>query len=155
MPVFEIFRGLSKSETARIFDLGLIRPIEEGAVLFHKGDIGHEMYVLLTGRMEIFDEGESGATHIAEFGPGELFGEMAMFESSHERSAGAVAVEHSQVLILSEEILNKFIEKKAPRRFLSNTIGVLCHRLRLTNNVYMRSIYGDKIANEVEQLSRA
>ena len=154
MPVFEIFEGLSKSETARIFDLGALRPIEEGTILFHKGDVGHEMYVLLTGRMEIFDESKSGMTHIAELGPGELFGEMAMFEKSHERSAGAIAMEPSQVLILSEEILNKFIEKKAPRRFLSNTIGVLCHRLRLTNNMYMRSIYGDKMAPKGEQLSR-
>ena len=155
MPVFEVFEGLTKSQTARIFNLGIIRPIEEGTVLFHKGDIGREMYVVLTGRIVIFDEGESGMTDIAELGPGELFGEMAIFESSHERSAGAMAREPSQVMVISEENLDKLIEKKAPRRFLSNIIGVLCHRLRLTNSLYMRSKYGDKIAPEIEQPSRA
>ncbi len=150
MPVFEIFEGLSKSETAHIFNWGMIRPIEEGEVLFHKGDIGHEMYVLLTGKIGIFDEGESGTTDIAELGPGELFGEMAIFESNHERSASARDREPSQVLILSEEKLKKFIEKKVSRRFLSNIIGVLCHRLRLTNSMYLRSIYGDEVAPEME-----
>ena len=155
MPVFEIFEGLTKSETARIFNLGIIRPIEEGTILFHKGDIGHELFVVLTGKIVIFDESESEMTDIAELGPGEFFGEMAIFESSHERSAGAMARESSQVMIISEENLDKLIEKKAPRRFLSNIIGVLCHRLRLTNSLYMRSKYGDKMAPEIEQFSGA
>ncbi len=155
MPVFEIFEGLTKSETARIFNLGIIRPLEEGTILFHKGDIGHELYVVLTGKIVIFDESESGMTDIAELGPGELFGEMAIFESSHERSAGAMAREPSQVMIISEENLDRLIEKKAPRKFLSNIIGVLCHRLRFTNSLYMRSKYGDKMAPEIEQFSGA
>jgi len=150
MPVFKVFEGLSKSETSRIFDLGMIRPIEDGTVLFRKGDIGHEMYVVLTGRIGIVDTSEAGTDEIAELGPGELFGEMAMFEKSFERSASAIARESGQVLVLSEETLHKFIEKKVPRRFLSNIISILCHRLRLTNSMYLRSKYGDKMAPEME-----
>jgi hypothetical protein len=43
--------------------------------------------------------------------------------------------------VLSEDVLNKLLEKKIPRRFLANVIGALCHRLRITNNLYMRSKY--------------
>lgn len=150
MPVFKIFEGLSKSEIARIFDLGMIRPVEEGKILFHKGEIGQEMYILLTGFICIVDEDESGTTEIAELGAGELFGEMAMFEESHSRSASAIAREPSQVLVLSEETLSKFIEKKVPRRFLANIIAALCHRLRLTNSMYLRSKYGDKTVTEMQ-----
>jgi CRP-like cAMP-binding protein len=133
MATFEIFQGLRKSEVARIFDLGMIRPIQEETVLFEKGDTGTEMYVVLTGRIGIYDKSTSGKPDIAELGPGDIFGEMAMFDKSHKRSASAIAREFSQVLALSEEALEKFIKKKVPRRFLTNIIAVLCQRLRLAN----------------------
>jgi CRP-like cAMP-binding protein len=139
MATFEIFEGLSKAEVARIFELGIIRPIQEGSVLFEKGDIGHEMYVVLTGRIGIQEKSTSEKPDIAELGPGDIFGEMAMFEKSHERSASAIVMEFSQVLILSEEALNKFIQKKVPRRFLTNIIAVLCHRLRFANRLLVHS----------------
>lgn len=142
MAMFKLFDGLKKSETARIFDLGMIWPVEEGRILFHKGDIGHEMYVLLTGKIQIVDESLEGETRLAELRPGELFGEMAMFETSHTRSAAAVAMENSQLLVLSEDILAKFLEKKVPRKFLANIIAVLCQRLRVTNSMYLESKYG-------------
>ncbi|MBI4832188.1 MAG: cyclic nucleotide-binding domain-containing protein [Candidatus Lindowbacteria bacterium] len=88
---------------------------------------------------------------MAELGPGEIFGEMAMFEK-HTRSAHALAKEHSQVLVMSEEVLDKLLEKKIPKRFLANVIGVLCHRLRVTNNMYMRAKYGDKLSKDVKWL---
>ena len=133
MATFEVFEGLKKSEVARIFDQGMIRPIQEKSVLFEKDDIGNEMYIVLTGRIGIYDKSPSEKPDIAELGPGGIFGEMAMFEKSHERSATAIAMEFSQLLVLSEEALDKFIQKKVPHRFLTNIIAILCHRLRLAN----------------------
>jgi len=126
MPVFKVFEGLSKSETSRIFDLGMICPIEDGTVLFRKGDIGHEMYVVLTGRIGIVDTSEAGTDEIAELGPGELFGEMAMFEKSFERSASAIARESGQVLVLSEETLHKFIESVYSAIVFGLPIACIC-----------------------------
>jgi CRP-like cAMP-binding protein len=143
MAVFKMFEGLSKKETNHIFDSGLIRPIEEGNVLFRQGDDGDEMYAILTGKIDVVSEQGSQKEIIAELGPGELLGEMAMFEESHERSASAFAKEPSQVLVLSEEILEKLLEKKMPRKFLANIIRILCHRLRDTNSMYMQAKYGD------------
>lgn len=141
MVTFEIFDGLSKRDVNRIFELGVICPVGEGRILFHKGDIGREIYVILTGKVAIVEDYETetttGISTLAELGPGELFGEMAVFEGNHERSAHALVKEPSQVLLLTEDTLKKFIEKKVPRRFLINVIATLCHRLRLTNKMYM------------------
>ena len=130
------------------------RLYQDGDIIFHKGDQGDCMFLVQKGTLDVILEEDKGKV-VNTIHSGEFFGEMAMFEKCHERSAGAIAVEPSQVLILSEEILKRFIEKKAPRRFLSNTIGVLCHRLRLTNSMYMRSRYGDEMAHEVEHVNRA
>jgi len=151
MPVSDVFKGLTKAEMAKILDLGMIRPIDKGKLLFRKGDVGHEMYILLKGKIDIIDEYETHKKVLAELSPGEIFGEMAMF-AKHVRSAHALVKEPSQVLVLSEEVLEKMLEKKIPKGFLANIIGVLCHRLRLTNIMYMRAKYGEAYPKEVEWL---
>jgi CRP-like cAMP-binding protein len=151
MPAIDVFHGLSKSEINSIIDAGVIRPIDGGKLLFRKGDVGHEMYIVLKGIIEIIDEYETNRKILAELGAGEVFGEMAMFEK-HTRSAHAVAKEHSQILVLSEEALIKMLERKIPKRFLANIIGILCHRLRVTNTMYMRAKYGDKLSKDVKWL---
>jgi CRP-like cAMP-binding protein len=143
MASFDIFKDLKKSETNRIVDSGMISSLEGGKVIFRKGDIGHEMFIVLKGKVQIIDEMGEKKKILAELSTGEIFGEMAMFEK-RTRSAYAVTKEPSQVLVLSEEALGKLLEKKIPRRFLANVIAVLCHRLRVTNNMFMRAKYGSK-----------
>ena len=151
MASYDIFQDLKKSEMSRIVDSGVIRPVESGKILFRKGDIGHEMFIILKGRVQIIDEIDDKKKILAELGAGEIFGEMAMFER-RARSAHAVVKEPSQILVLSEDALAKLLEKKIPRRFLANLIGVLCHRLRVTNNMYMRAKYGSKPPGDVRWL---
>ena len=146
----EIFKGLSKSDVDRIFDAGVIRSIDGGKLLFRKGDIGKDMYIVLKGKIHIVDEYDSHKKILAELGPGEFFGEMGTFEDTHRRSATAAVREPSQILVLKEDILNKLIEKKMPKKFLRNIIGVLCHRIRINNTMYMRARYCDKASKDVK-----
>ena len=146
----DVFRGLSKSDIKAVTDLGMIRSIDGGKLLFSKGDVGHEMYIVLTGKIQIIDEFDTHKKILAELSTGELFGEMAMFEK-HTRSAHALAKERSQILVLSEDVLTKLLEKKVPKGFLTNIITVLCHRLRLTNSMYMRAKYGESFPKEVDK----
>ena len=146
MNTFRIFDGLTKSELNYVVDSGVICPLESGKVLFKKGEAGREMYVILTGKIDIVDEYNTYYNVLAELGPGEVFGEMAMFEKEHTRSAHALVKEPAQVLVLSEEKLNKLVDKKMPKQFLTNIIAMLCHRLRATNSLYMHAKYGEKLA---------
>jgi CRP/FNR family cyclic AMP-dependent transcriptional regulator len=140
-----MFEGLSKSEIRRIFDLGVIRPVTEGELIFHKGEIGHAMYVILTGQIDIVDDRGEDLNILARLGPGEIFGEMAIYEKSHKRSAHALAGKSSQLLELSADVLNELLEQEIPKRFLINIIGSLCHRLRTTDRMYMRSWHTKKL----------
>jgi CRP-like cAMP-binding protein len=151
MAASDAFKGLTKSEINRIIDAGVVHMVDAGKLLFRKGDIGHEMFIVLTGTIEIIDEYETKRKVLADLGPGEIFGEMAMFDR-RERSAHAFAKERSQVLVLSEEVLTRLLEKKIPRRFLTNIIAVLCHRLRVTNSMYMRSKYGENAPKTIKWL---
>jgi len=147
---FEIFEGLGKAEIDRVLDAGVVRSIDRGKLLFRKGDAGKDMFIIMKGKVQIVDEYDNHKKILAELGPGDFFGEMAMFEKRHTRSAHAVVREPSRVLVLKENTLNKLIEKKMPKQFLRNIIGVLCHRIRINNTMYMRARYCDKTSKDVK-----
>lgn len=151
MASLDIFQDLKKAEINRIVDAGLISRLDGGRVIFRKGDVGHEMFIVLKGKVQIIDEMGENRKILAELGTGEIFGEMAMFEN-RTRSAYAVTKEPSQVLVLSEEVLAKLLEKRIPRKFLANVIAVLCRRLRVTNNMFMRAKYGSKDPKTIKWL---
>jgi NADH dehydrogenase len=58
---------------------------EPGQVVFHEGELGDRVYILLAGRAEVIRRlanGLTGEQHLATLGPGECFGEMALLESA-------------------------------------------------------------------------
>jgi CRP-like cAMP-binding protein len=148
MAASKIFEGLAKKELSRIFDVGVINRVQEGEVLFRKGDAGRDMYAVLTGKIAIVIESGETREVIAELGPGELFGEVAMFGASHQRSAGAVAREFSQVLMLSEDTFKKMLESKIPKQFLVNIVQLLSERLLALHARYSRAASSEKPKTE-------
>lgn len=152
MSSFRIFEGLTKTETQRILQSGMVCPLAGGKLLFQKGDVGRDMFVILKGKIDIVDEYAGQRSVIARLGPGDIFGEMAVFDSVHTRSTHAIVVEPSQVLVLSEDILDKLAERKFPKQFLVNVIREVCYRLRKTNRLYLEAHYGG-ISAQTERYS--
>jgi CRP-like cAMP-binding protein len=146
---FDVFRGLSISDIDRIFEAGVIRSLEGGKVLFRKGDLGTEVYLVLKGKVQLVDEYDGHKKVLAELGAGEFFGEMSMVEKDHIHSLHAVVKRQSQILVLTNHVLNKLIDDKLPKRFLKNIIGVLCTRIHTNKNLYMRARYYDKSSKQI------
>lgn len=67
-----------------------------GAVIVREGDRGDRVYFVRTGRVRVV---KAPAVQLAEFGPGDYFGEMSLVESV-ERSASVIAVEATSVFTL-------------------------------------------------------
>jgi CRP-like cAMP-binding protein len=134
----ELFDEIEFKNCIKIMAMGLQSKIRIGDVIFHKGDIGREMYVLLKGRIEIIDEAPQGDRTLAVLGSGETFGEMALFEQK-ERSAKAVAVDECILLVLDEEKIQKLLSKAVAIRLLFNLAKMLSRRLRETNLLLARA----------------
>jgi len=102
--------------------------VEKGNVLFYQGAIGNQMYVVLGGRIDLFD----GKKHMTSLRTGDLFGEMAVI-MNEPRSASAIAGETSRVFVLSETVFERLMTKRAAIRILLNIVGVMAKRIREMN----------------------
>ncbi|MFL6214193.1 MAG: FAD-dependent oxidoreductase [Blastocatellia bacterium] len=55
---------------------------EPGEAVFHQGDLGDRIYMIVNGQAEVVREGEGAETVLARLGPGEYFGEMALLKQT-------------------------------------------------------------------------
>jgi NADH:quinone reductase (non-electrogenic) len=55
---------------------------EPGQEIFHQGDLGDRMYIILSGQADVLREEHGGETLLAEIGAGEYFGEMALLNQT-------------------------------------------------------------------------
>lgn len=86
--------------------------LKQGSRLFETGDHGDELYIVRAGKVEIFIRnvaGEKIVLTVAE--QGDLFGELAMIDSG-PRTATAVALEDTELIVLDRDNLLLFFQKK-------------------------------------------
>jgi len=86
--------------------------VPEGHTLFQTGDPGDSLFIVRSGQIELFIKDTAGqkiVLHIAE--PGDMFGELAMLDSG-SRTATALALTESEVLILDRDDLILLFQRK-------------------------------------------
>lgn len=80
---------------------GRRRRYERRQVVFHAGDEGDSVHLIEEGRVAVKATTEAGQdVALSVMGPGELFGELAVFGRRGERTAGVVALEDVTTLEL-------------------------------------------------------
>ncbi len=88
-----VFSTLVPADLERISELAVPREFEPGQVVFREGDSSDTCYIVRSGRARAVREHSDGRTiTLATFGPGDIFGELAMFEDER-RSATVEAIE--------------------------------------------------------------
>lgn len=134
----DVFKGLDNSEL-ELFEKKakeVILPIDQ--IIFKEKEKGDKMYLILEGAVDIWkSEGkELKGSRLARLKPGEIFGEMALFD--HEpRSASAVAAiaKESKILEWSEKDIAKIVQEKPELgiKMLNNILKKISQRLRVAN----------------------
>ena len=95
VPVFEALRP---DDLVRVADVAVPRSFRGGEVVFREGDDSDTCYVVRSGHARAVREHADGRQiTLATFGPGDIFGELAMFDDER-RSATVEAVDALDVL---------------------------------------------------------
>ena len=122
------FSELDDNELSELADLAVERHFMPGEFIFWDEDNPDWFYIVAEGKVKIFKHSSSGKEFIiAFFGPGEMFGEVAVFENK-PYPASAQAVVETRVLGIQRQDLISFLAKR-PEVAL-RIINVLGGRLR-------------------------
>jgi len=106
------------------------RDYAAGTVLFSEGDIGHEMYVIQSGEVEICRRVKDENRLLAVLPAGEFFGEMSIV-NNRPRSATAIVRRQSRLLVIDEHTFEAMIRGKA--EIAVRMIKTLSSRLERAN----------------------
>lgn len=81
--------------------------------IFNINDSGDCFYIILSGSVGIWVNDESSHVEslvkVADLGPGDYFGELALLYD-HPRSAAAIALLPSELIVLSKDVYDKVIK---------------------------------------------
>lgn len=123
-----IFSSLNSAELTKLSQLTIERSIRPGEAVFWEGDDPDYFYIVIEGRVKVIKHSSSGKELIiAFFGPGEMFGEVAVFEGK-PYPASVQAMVETKVLRIKMEDFISFLANH-PQVALS-IITVLGGRLR-------------------------
>ncbi len=93
-----VFSTLETADLERIAEVAVPRSFEPGQAVFREGDASDTCYVVREGHARaIRTHGDGRTITLATFGPGDIFGELAMFEDER-RSATVEAIEPMSVV---------------------------------------------------------
>jgi CRP/FNR family cyclic AMP-dependent transcriptional regulator len=93
-----VFSTLEREDLERIAQLTVPRRFEPGQAVFREGDSSDTCYIVRDGHARAIRTHSDGRTiTLARFGPGDIFGELAMFEDER-RSATVEAIEPTSVV---------------------------------------------------------
>lgn len=73
---------------------------EPGQIIFHEGELARNFSVMLKRQVQVFHEKDGRESHVANLGPGEYFGEMALLQGIR-RTASIRAVTPVDILMMS------------------------------------------------------
>jgi CRP/FNR family transcriptional regulator, cyclic AMP receptor protein len=127
-----VFSTLEHDDLERIAVLAVPRTFEPGQIVFREGDASDTCYIVRSGRARAVREHSDGRTiTLATFGPGDIFGELAMFEDEL-RSATVEAVQLTSVVaVLGPDMRRLMAEHSGISIRLVVALG---RRLRETND---------------------
>jgi CRP-like cAMP-binding protein len=92
------FKSLSKKELKAIAQQTDELDVSSGKELATEGDFGHEFFIIQRGRADVMRGGEK----IAELGPGDFFGEIALLREDR-RTATVKASESMSVIVMTRQ----------------------------------------------------
>jgi CRP-like cAMP-binding protein len=132
-----LFGGLDDDVLEGLCRTLSILDMDSGAVVFHEGDNGREMFVLLDGEVEVLRRSKRGhETRVAVLGPGDWFGEMSILDVL-PRSATARVVAPSRLLRLTAHELDALYRRdlRAYALLVLNIAREMSRRLRVADGL--------------------
>src|SRR5215475_3945425 len=115
--------------------------LRRGDVLFHEGDSGDKLYIVLDGKVKLGRTSADGRENLlAILGPGEMFGELSLFDPG-PRTATATAVAETTLLGIGHGVMQTWLADRP--EVSKQLLKALAQRLRRTNEHLADLVFSD------------
>jgi CRP-like cAMP-binding protein len=126
-----VFEALATDDLRRVAQVAVPRRFATGQVIFREGDSSDTCYVVRRGHCRALRENIDGRTiALAHFGPGDIFGELAMFDDER-RSATIETLDDVEAIAIAGSDMRRLLREHADIA-VKLVIGV-ARRLREAN----------------------
>ena len=134
-----LFSALAVEDLAQVAEVALPRRFGSGEVVFREGDASDTCYIIRQGHARAVREHPDGRSiTLAQFGPGDMFGELAMFDDER-RSATVETLEQTEALAILGPDMRRLLREHA--EIAVKLLGALGRRLRQTNERLARQSF--------------
>lgn len=127
-----IFDELTSDEIDELSNIFHERKFPRKGIIFLQDDQGDEMFIVKSGLVKISRLDDSKEITLALFREGDYFGEMAVLQPDHPRSATAETLEPTTLYVLQRKYLYEILQKN-PSLTLK-LLNITLNRLRKAND---------------------
>src|SRR5690606_6136351 len=104
-----LFSALDDPSAERLISSMTPRRLSRGEVVFREGDRGDSLYVIVSGKVKLArTSGDGRESLLSVLGPGEMFGELSLFDPG-PRLSTAYVVSNSELISLGNDALRNFL----------------------------------------------
>ena len=136
-----LFEALDEDDTRALRARVANVEISRGQRLFSEGDAGDKLYVILDGKIKLIRAAPDGRENLLSVhGPGEMFGELSLFDPS-PRTSGATALTDARLAALAHDDLRLWLTSRPDVSM--HLLQALAQRLRRTNDVKADLVFTD------------
>jgi len=144
-----LFSALNARELRQVLQVTEVEPYQDRQIIVREGEQGEQLYIVLTGQVEVMRTGAP----VARLEPGEHFGEMALIRNQ-PRSASARAVGPTQLMVIHRKDFFEILrtEHRLAVKLLWQFTGVLANRLAETTRnlgIARDELVGEDITCEI------
>ena len=147
--------SLTETEKQQLFSVGVKRSFRKDDMVFNVGSTSEDIYILLEGRIKIYELSQEGKEVILWFCfPGELFGlgEVMRRRSRDKREVNAQACCFTEVLVVKyTDFVNYLMAMPATAM---RVIDLLCYRLRELGDVLLNLASDDVTSRVIKLITR-
>ena len=133
------FSALGQHDLARVAEVAVPRTFAAGEVVFREGDLSNTCYIVRLGHARAVREHADGRSiTLANFGPGDIFGELSMFDDE-SRSATVETLEPTEVIAILGGDMRRLLAEHPD--IAVKLLAALGRRLRETNERLARQSF--------------
>src|ERR1700756_2721479 len=151
-----VFSTLGEEDIQRVAEVTVPRRFDSGEVVFREGDESDTRYVVRSGQARAVRGHPDGRTiTLANFGPGDIFGELAMFDNER-RSATVEALEATEAIAILGGDMRRLLREHPD--IAVKLLAALSRRLRETNERLARQSFQtvqSRVAAVLAELGRS